>query len=138
MGLRCGGRTVILACVLAAALPAAAAADGYRNIAAVTVTTFFDGSWRVDSSDVFLARVIPALTVEGRISRSDSPGWYQHMVSVGPIVSFTDTVYAELVYTIGVDSASLLTHELSADLNYETSTTSTSLGLKADWFPASG
>jgi hypothetical protein len=132
------GRALALAGALAAAVPALAAAEVFRDIASVTVTTFFDGSWRVETTDVFLARIIPNLTAQARITRLDSPGWFQHTFFLGPVASFTDTIYAGAVYGLGMDSAGLFTHEVNVDVNYETASTATSLGLKADWFPGSG
>ena len=132
------GRVLALAGALTAAVSTVAAADGFRDIASVAVTNFFDGSWRVETTDVFLARIIPALTAEARITRIDSPGWFQHTFFLGPIVSFGDAFYAEAVYGLGIDSAGLFTHEANVAANYETASTTTSLGLKADWFPESG
>jgi len=132
------GKALALAGGIAAAVCGGADAEGFRNIASVTATAYFDGDWRVESSDVFLARVIPALTAEARVTRVDSDGWYQHLFHLGPVVSFTDTLYLEAVYGLGIDSAGLFTHELDVNLNHETDTTSASLGVKADWFPQSG
>jgi hypothetical protein len=124
----------LLACLPGAAVPAAA--DGLRDIASVTVTTYFDGSWGVESTDVFLARIVPALTAEAQVTRVDSPGHYQYTFYLGPVVSFTDTIYAEAVYGLGIDSAGSFSHEVTLDFNYETDTTATSLGAKGVWFPA--
>lgn len=127
---------LLLACLFGPAV--AAPADGLRDIASVTATYYFDGSWAVESSDVFLARIIPALTVQARITRLDSPGRYQHTFYLGPVVSFTDTIYAEAVYGLGLDSTNIISHELTVDLNYETDTTATSIGAKGVWLPATG
>jgi hypothetical protein len=146
MRLYTSGRAFVLACVLAAAVCGAAAAEGLRNIACVTGTAYFDGSWRLESSDVFLARLVPALTVEAKLARVDSDGWYQHLFYLGPVVSFTDNLYLEAVYGLGLEgrygqglgSVELFTHEFNVNLNYETASSATSLGLRADWFPQSG
>jgi hypothetical protein len=132
------GKVLVLACALALAVSGGAAAEGFRNIASVTATAYFNGDWRVETTDVFLARVIPALTAEARITRIDTGGWYQHIFFLGPVVSFTDSLYAEAVYGLGIDADGLYTHELNANFNYETDATATSVGLKADWFPGSG
>jgi hypothetical protein len=113
-------------------------ADGLRDIASVTLTTYFDGTWQLETTDVFIGRVSPAFSFQARVTRMDAPGWYQHTVSLGPIVNFTDTWYASATYAFGIDVDSAITHEATAEVDYETATTATSLGVKADWFPATG
>ncbi len=135
-------RLLIVAIVVAGAAgalaPRAALAAGFRDIASVTLTTYFDATWQLESTDVFLARVSPALTLEARLRREDSPGYYQHILSLGTVVNFSDTVYAEAVYGLGLDSALQLMHEAILDLNYETSSAEASLGVKANLYPSTG
>jgi len=131
-------RIVLLAAAIASIAAASSAAEGLRNIASVTATTYFNGDWRVESTDVFLARVWRPLTIEARITRVDTIGYFQHTFYLGPIVNFTDTIYASAIYGLGYDSAGELQHEIDAEADYETDTTATSLGVKADYFPSTG
>jgi hypothetical protein len=131
-------RLLLLSCALGMAVAGGAVAAGFRNIASVTANAYFNGDWRVETTNVLLARVGPALTAEARITRVDSEGFYQHTFFLGPVVSFTDALYAEAVYGLGIDSEGLFTHELNANFNYETSTSAASVGLKVNWFPDSG
>ncbi len=134
-------RALVACCVLAAcaclsAAPAAAA--GFRTIASVSLDTYFDGSWLLESSDVVLVRLIPALTIQAKYDRMDSPGRAVNTVSLGPVVSFTDTLYLAASYGLGIQSEGGFMHEAAADFNFETDTSSASVGLKADFFPAAG
>ena len=138
MRLHFGGRTLILTGLIILAVCGQAAAEGFRNITSFTAYSYFSGDWRLETTDVFLARIASPLTVEAKITRVDIPGWYQHFFFLGPVVSFTETLYLEAVYGLGIDSGGFLTHEIDANFNWETDTTATSLGLKADWFPESG
>jgi hypothetical protein len=133
-----GGRTLILAGLIVLALCGPAAAGGFRNIASFAATSYFNGDWRLETTDVFLARIASPLTAEVKITRVDSRGWYQHFFCLGPVVSFRDTLCLEAVYGLGIDSDGSFTHEINANFNYEGATAATSLGLKADWFPESG
>jgi hypothetical protein len=138
------GRAVLAGGILLAAC-AGAGAEGFRNIASVTGDAYFKGAnsgWRLETTDVFLARILPALTAVAKItrvdSRVDSSYWYQHLFYLGPVVSFTDTLYLEAVYGLGLDSERTFTHKFDLNLNHETDATTASLGLRADWLPASG
>jgi hypothetical protein len=135
------GKACLLVGLLILAVCGSGAAEGFRNIASVTAETYFNGDWRIETTDVFLARIVPALTAVTRLTRVDSEGWNQHLFYLGPVVSFTDTLYLEAVYGLGIDSDDSdgrFSHELDVNFNYETDTTATSLGLKANWFPGSG
>jgi len=121
--------------VAAAAVPAGAAV---RNIATVVLDTWFGGGFRVKVEDVVLAGVLPSLTLEARAAREDIPGWYGWQFSLGPVINFTPNLYLVALYSLGVDSDRVFSHELDASLNHETATTAVSLGAKADWFPSSG
>jgi hypothetical protein len=112
--------------------------EGFRDIASVTADFYFDGAWRVESTDAFLARILPGFTALVRLTRVDADGWYQHSLALGPVVNITDTVYIGAVYGLGVDSAWAVTHEAGIDVTYETDSTATSLGVRADFFPALG
>jgi len=132
------GRTLILTGLIILAVCGPAAAEGFRNITSFTAYSYFNGDWRLETADVFLARIASPLTVEAKITRVDAPGWNQHFFYLGPVVSFTDTLYLVAVYGLGIDSESFLSHEIDASFNWETDTTATSVELKADWFPESG
>jgi hypothetical protein len=82
----------------------------------------------VETNDVFLARIVPALTAVVKATRVDSEGWSQHLFFLGPVVSFTDTLYLEAVYGLGIDSGASdgrFSHELDVNFNYETDATAT-------------
>jgi hypothetical protein len=138
MRLHVGGRILILTGLIILAVCGLAAAKGLRNITSFTAYNYFDGDWRLETTDVLLARIAPPLSAEFKFTEVDTPGWYQHFFFLGPVVSFTKTLYLEAVYGLGIDSDGFLTHEIDADFNWETEATATSLGLKADWFPESG
>ena len=135
------GRVLVLAGLFILAVCGGAGAEGFRNIASVTAEAYFNGDWRLETTDVLLARIVPSLTAVFKVSRVDSDGWNQHLFYLGPVVSFTDTLYLEAVYGLGIDSDASdgrFSHELDANFNYETEATATSLGLKANWFPGTG
>jgi hypothetical protein len=134
-------RLLMLAGAIILAVSGGGAAEGFRNIASATADFYFNGDWRLENTDVFLVRIVPALTAVAKVTRVDSEGWNQHLFYLGPVVSFTDTLYLETLYGLGIDSddsGGRFSHELDVNFNYETETTATSLGLKADWFPGSG
>lgn len=87
------GKACLLAGLLILAVCGGAGAEGFRNIASVTAEAYFNGDWRLETTDVFLARVVPALTAVAKLTRVDSAGWNQHLLYLGPVVSFTDTLY---------------------------------------------
>jgi hypothetical protein len=123
-------------------LAACGGAEGLRNIASVTADAYFSGDWRLELTDVQMARILPALTVVAKVTRADcwvdSSHLYQHIFRLGPVVNFSKTLYLEAVYGLGIDSDysdGRFSHEVDVNFNYETDTTATSLGLRADWFP---
>jgi hypothetical protein len=135
------GKALLLAGGILLAVCGGAAAEGFRNIASVTLDAYSDHSWRLETTDVFLARIVPALTAVAKATRVDSEGRNQHLFFLGPVVSFTDTLYLEAIYGLGIDSNGSdgrFSHELDVNFNYETDTTATAASLKADWFPATG
>ncbi len=129
---------LLLFCVALAAGVRSAQAEGLRNIASFTADTYFDGTWWIESSDAFLARVIPALTLQAKITRDDTDGWFQHVFYLGPVVSFTDTLYLDAGYGLGADSNGDFSHEVTATFNFETDSTAASAGMRVNMFPASG
>jgi len=138
MRLRTAFRAIVLVVLIAAGGAGPAVAEGMRNIASVALVSYFDGSFRVESSDTFLARIVPGFTVLARVSRNDMPGYTQHVFTLGPVVNFSDTTYADLAYGLGIDSAGAFTHEAEANFNYETESTWAGVGVRAVFFPASG
>jgi hypothetical protein len=136
---RTTARLLVLVCSLVMLGPSGARADGYRDIGSVSLENFFDGTWHLEVTDVFLARIIPALTVQARLTRDDTNGgWFQHQAFLGPVVSFTPTLYLDAGYGLALDSAGQFTHVAEANFNYETKATSAGLGLRGDWFPGTG
>ena len=134
--------TVLLATLLvllfACAGAGLAAAEGLRNIASVTWIAYFDGTYRVESIDTFLARLSKNFTLLARLARNDTPGYWQHVFTLGPVVNFSDRAYAELTYGLGIDSVGELTHEAEANFNYETESTWAGAGVRAVFFPTTG
>jgi hypothetical protein len=126
---------VILALGLAS-VPLGAAS--VRTIATVVVDTWFDGGFRSMVEDVTLVGLLPKFTLEARVSREDTAGWYGWQAGLGPVVNLTSNLYLVALYSLGVDSDVVFSHEIDASLNHETATTAVSLGLKADWFPSTG
>jgi hypothetical protein len=114
-----------------------AGAEGFRNITSVTLVSYFDGSYRLESVDAFLACLFPGFTLLARVSRNDTPGYWQHVFTLGPVVNFSDRLYAELSYGLGIDSAGEFTHEAEANFNFETEATWAGVGVRAVFFPAS-
>lgn len=138
MRLRVASRVVLFVLLATSAGAGTAAAEGLRNIASVTLVSYFDGSYRVESSETFLARLFPGFTILARVSRNDTPDYWQHVFTLGPVVNFSDSIYAELSYGLGIDSAGDFTHEAETNFNYETETTWAGAGVRAVFFPASG
>ena len=138
MRLHTAFRAVLFALLATSAGAGTAAAEDLRNIASVTFVSYFDESYRLESTDTFLARLSPGFTILVRVSRNDTPGYWQHVFTLGPVVNFSDRLYAELSYGLGIDSAGDFTHEAETNLNYETETTWAGAGVRAVFFPASG
>jgi hypothetical protein len=114
------------------------AAEGLRNITSVTGDVYFDGSWMVESQDVFLAQLVPTLKLLASVKRDDYPGGYAHQVSAGPLVNLTDFVYFSAVYGITFDSAAAISHEADLEITYENDTSSGAFAIRGDFFPANG
>jgi hypothetical protein len=138
MRFRFRARVLILAGLLLLGVCAGAAPEGFRNIASVQADAYFNGDWRLELTNVFLARIVPALTAVAKLSRVDTAGWNQNLIFLGPVVSFTKNLYLEAVYGLGIDSDGVFTHKFDVNFNYETDANATSVGLRADWLPASG
>jgi hypothetical protein len=126
----------VLAAMLAAVPFGAGAA--VRTIATVEVDSWFDASFRVKAEDVLLVGLLPSLTLETRVTREDLAGSHGWQFGLGPVVNLTPRLYLVAVYALGIDSEVAFSHELDASLNHETESTALSLGVKADWFPATG
>jgi hypothetical protein len=127
--------------LLAGGVPAAA--DGLRSITTVTGDYYFPNStvkesYYLESDEVLLVSLLPALTLEAKITRNDFLGGPQHIFYLGPVANFTETIYAVAVYGLGLDADSNLIHEADADLNWETDTSAAFVGLKADYFTVDG
>ncbi|HUI71912.1 MAG TPA: hypothetical protein VL354_15440 [Spirochaetia bacterium] len=116
-----------------------ATADGFRSITTVTADYYFPTSttnetYYVETDEVFLAKIIPSLSLEAKVTRNDFPGGPQHLFYVGPVVSFTDTIYAVAIYGLGFDAQTNLIHEVDADFNWETDTSAAFVQFKGDYF----
>jgi hypothetical protein len=157
---RNGSRTAgFLAAAAAASLtlflwaPSPAAALGLRSITTVTGDANFTANWtydgyHIETDQVLLVRLIPALTAEAKYTRTDSgtvaqsfpPSASTNMFTVGPVVNFTDTTYAIATYGLGFDSASTpnLIHEVNASLNWETDLSAILLNVKWSYFTSEG
>jgi hypothetical protein len=138
----------VIACLLVLLLWGAppARADGFRTITTVRGDYFFPNpeiagsteSYYLETDEVLLVRILPALTLEARITRDDFPGGPQHIFFLGPVINFTETIYAVAVYGLGIDSGNNLIHELNTNFNWETDTSAAFVGLKADYFASDG
>jgi hypothetical protein len=120
-----------------------AGADGFRSITTVTADYYFPSgstasSYYVETDEVLLARLIPALTLEAKVTRNDYPGGPQHIFYLGPVISFTDTIYAVAVYGLGLDGQSNVFHEVDASFNWETDTSAAFFEFKGDYFAVDG
>jgi hypothetical protein len=118
-------------------------ADGFRSITTVTGDYYFPNgstaqSYYVETDEVLLARLIPALSLEAKVTRNDYPGGPQHIFYLGPVVSFTDTIYLVTVYGLGLDGQSNLFHEVDAGFNWETDTSAAFVNFKGDYFTLDG
>jgi len=118
-----------------------AAAEGLRSITTVTADYYFPSStsnesYYVETDEVLLARLLPALTLEAKVTRNDFPGGPQHLFYLGPVVNFTDTIYAVAVYGLGLDAQTNLIHEVDVGFNWETDTSAAFIEFKGDYFTA--
>jgi hypothetical protein len=120
-----------------------AMAEGFRSITTVTADYYFPtdttgAGYYVASDEVFLARLLPVLTLEAKVTRNDFPGGPQHIVSLGPVYNFSDTIYAVAVYGLGFDAASSILHEVNGSFNWETDTSAAFVNFKWNYFTADG
>lgn len=132
-------RIVVMLFGIAGALAAAspAWAGDLRDIATVGVNSYFNGTFEIDTEDVFLAKLSDLFTGELKVDREDLPGWYQHVFSIGPVISFTPKLYLVALYGLGVDSNGLYSHTFTAEIDRETNTELLSASIKAQYYPAS-
>jgi hypothetical protein len=136
-----GVLTVVLAVALLLAAAAPARADGFRSITTVTGDYYFandtsGASYYIETDEVFLARVLPMLTVEAKVTRNDFIGGPQHIFYLGPVVTFTDTLYLVAAYGLGIDSSLRLLHEADLDFNWETDLAAAFASVKVVYFTA--
>jgi hypothetical protein len=116
----------------------AAFPEGFRNITAVNADFYFDGAYRIDVEDVFLARLVKGFSLQFKVARCDQPNYFEHVLSVGPVVNFTDTIYLDALYGLGVDSGWQFEHRAEINLTYESELTVVGAGARGSYFPASG
>jgi hypothetical protein len=123
-----------------------------RSITTVTGDYYFANSaapesYYIETDQVLLLRVIPALSVEAKYTRTDSgevsplqENGSTNMFTLGPVLNFTDTTYAYLTYGLGFDSAPTpnLIHEVNASLNWETDLAAVLFNVKWDYFTSGG
>lgn len=120
-----------------------AAAGSNRNITSFIYNYYFplpeattdtEGTYRIDSSDVFLLNILPILSLKAEIARTDSYEYYKHDFILGPIINFTNTFYMEAVYGLGLDSDMNFSHKIDLNFNQETDTSSISFGIRAHYY----
>lgn len=121
----------------------AASGDGLRSITTVTGDYYFANSsspesYYIESDEVLLIQVVPALTIEARVTRDDFSGGPQHIFFLGPVISFTPTIYSVIVYGLGLDARSNAIHEVDAGFNWETDTSSAFANFKGNYFTSNG
>jgi len=121
-----------------AAMPAVA--DEFRDIVSVTGDVYFDNTYFIESENVFLAQLVPTLSIQVGLKRDDYlPDWaYADQVSFGPVVSLTAYVYFVADYGITFDSDGSLSHEGNIEVTFENDTTSGAFGMRGDFFPVTG
>ncbi len=130
-----GGYAVLMAALLIF-IGSPLRGEGFRDIASLTVDAYFDGSWRVTSENVFLARLAPAFSIQAKLARIDTPDFFEHRVFLGPVVNFTDSLYLDAVYGIGINSENELSHKVEANLTHETDELVAAVGLRVEAFPS--
>jgi hypothetical protein len=137
---RTGGtaKRAALCFVLGMLCAAGAAAEGLRNITVVNVDTYFDGSYRISIEDVFLARLFPGFSLQLKAARFDTPGFYMHVFSAGPVINFTEALYLDALYGLGFDPEWRFHHRGELNLNYETDEITLSIGARFAYFPDAG
>ncbi|MBN2533464.1 MAG: hypothetical protein JXB88_11250 [Spirochaetales bacterium] len=112
--------------------------EGFRNIASLTFSYYFNETYRFDTLDVLLIRIIPILSVKIEANRIDATDWYTHVFSLGPVINFTETFYMDAVYGLGIDSQGQFSHKFDANLTQETETLEITFGARGLFFPSSG
>lgn len=116
--------------------------EGFRNITALTFSYYFDESYRLDSLDVLLIRIVPGFILKTEITREDvweNSGYrFAHVFSLGPVISFTKTFYLDAVYGLGINSDREFSHKVDANLTQETETLVISFGARGLFSPSSG
>jgi hypothetical protein len=112
--------------------------DGFRNITSFTFSYYFDETYRLDSLDVLLIRIMPIVSIKMEVNRVDAAGWFAHMISLGPVINFTKTFYLEAVYGLGFNSQGEFSHKFDANFTQETDTLVISFGARGLFFPSSG
>ncbi len=128
--------SLLIIAVMLASIGAPLRGEGFRDIASLTVDAYFDDTWRVTSENVFLARLAPGFSVQAKLERIDTQDFFEHRVYLGPVVNFTDSLYLDAVYGIGVNSANELSHKAEANLTHETDELVAAVGLRFEAFPS--
>jgi hypothetical protein len=130
------GYILLLMFFLFCAFPAGA--DGFRNITSLTFSYYFDDTFRVDSLDVFLFRIVPGFSLKTEVARVDAPDWFSHVFSIGPVINLTKTFYLDAVYGLGINHEGEFSHKFDASFTQETETLVVSFGARGLFFPHSG
>lgn len=110
--------------------------DGFRNITSIIFSYYFDETYRLDSQDVLLIRLVPRFTLKTGYARVDAPARSSNTFSLGPVINFTKTFYMDAVYGFGFDSGGDLSHMFDANLTQEAETLVVSFGTRGVFFPS--
>ncbi len=131
-------KTAVFVLFFAGLCPLILQAEGLRNISVVSFDYYFDNTFRLSIEDVFLARIAPRFTLQFKLARYETDTRYQHVLSLGPVISFTENLYMDAMYGLGLDSALVTEHRGDLNLNFETDDTLLQMGIRGGYTPESG
>jgi hypothetical protein len=108
-----------------------ALADRFRSITSGIFNYYFDETFRLDSEEVFLVRILPKFSMKAEVGRADLPdGRYSHSFGLGPIINVTDNFYMDSVYALTINSNKEFAHKIDINFTQETDESVISFGVR--------
>jgi hypothetical protein len=112
-----------------------AAADRFRSITSGIFNYYFDETFRFDSEEVFLVRILPRFSMKAEIARTDLPDeQFSHSFGLGPIINFTDNFYMDSTYALRINSNEEFSHKIDINFTQETDESVISFGFRGHYY----
>jgi hypothetical protein len=110
-------------------------AQRFRSITSTIFNYYFDETYRIDSLEVFLVKILPAFSIKteaGRIDQNDNR--YAHTFGLGPIINITPNFYMDAGYALTMNSDDEFSHKIDINFTQETEESIISFGFRVHYF----